>query len=935
MIDAVAQVGDAGLGVFYWEPAWIPVGTPDELESNKLLWEEFGSGWAASYAGEYDPDDAGVWYGGSAWDNQAMFDFDGNPLESLRVFGYVTTGSVAPREVDSIQRPAVTVTDGDAIVLPSLVTVSFTDGTTETEAVTWAAKASWITGRGVYEVAGTTTSGYDTTATVTVRDAGGAGENILVNPGFEDGKSPWETTGTGITIPSTSDVISGSSAAHFYSASDFAFTVTQTLEDVPAGDYVLSASVHGEALGDDDTATLTLASGIASQSADLSLNGWQNYDTPSTSVVSVVEGARVTVSAQFDLTAGSWGAIDDFQLVAENPMPVADTTALESLLDEAAGVDRDGATSASLAILDNAIARGEFILGVSAPSQDSVDAAASALRSAIDLVDAGGSLPDPTVVPVDATFRLGDAVTLPDSVAVIAYDDTTSTESVEWNDVFDLVTSPGTYTVTGTTENGWEATATVVISENALGNGGFEQGTEDVTPWTISAGDTWPDAAVGTAAVVENGDIEGDYALNGWSADEASGGAAFWLSASQSTATLPAGTYRLQATATGGSAVDPATAYQLGAWSDGAVNNSVSLGLDGWGVLNTESFEFTLTDAASVDVWISADLSPGDWSYVDDASLVRVDEAAAVDTAALEAAISDAESVDRDAYTASSLEAFDLALERARIVAASSRADQSTIDAATAALVDATGALVEAADLSALEAAIEEALAIDTSGYTAASVAVLDDALAAAQAVLGADEPAQSEVDEATRALRDAIDGLVEVTDPVTPTPEPTVDPTTDPEPTEEPTTDPTETPDASGDPRIQIGGFEDGEVPTLNPGDSITMRLTGMPGDEVEVGIASTYQRLATASLVDGAATVTVTIPLDMEAGTHHLQVRDADGNILAQYEVTVVAEAGTDGSLSTTGVDGAASAMLLALALGLMTVGGVVLSRRRRAEA
>ena len=28
VIQAVADVGDAGIGVFYWEPAWLPVGPP-------------------------------------------------------------------------------------------------------------------------------------------------------------------------------------------------------------------------------------------------------------------------------------------------------------------------------------------------------------------------------------------------------------------------------------------------------------------------------------------------------------------------------------------------------------------------------------------------------------------------------------------------------------------------------------------------------------------------------------------------------------------------------------------------------------------------------------------------------------------------------------------------------------------------------------------
>ena len=66
-----------GIGMFYWEPAWIPVQTYDEnaadaaevLASNQQKWETYGSGWAASYSYEYDPEDAGRYYGGSSWDN--------------------------------------------------------------------------------------------------------------------------------------------------------------------------------------------------------------------------------------------------------------------------------------------------------------------------------------------------------------------------------------------------------------------------------------------------------------------------------------------------------------------------------------------------------------------------------------------------------------------------------------------------------------------------------------------------------------------------------------------------------------------------------------------------------------------------------------------------------------------------------------------------
>ena len=68
LINAVNEAG--GLGVYYWEPAWLTVGdttglTGDaygsQVVENKTKWEKYGSGWASSYASEYDAKDAGKW----------------------------------------------------------------------------------------------------------------------------------------------------------------------------------------------------------------------------------------------------------------------------------------------------------------------------------------------------------------------------------------------------------------------------------------------------------------------------------------------------------------------------------------------------------------------------------------------------------------------------------------------------------------------------------------------------------------------------------------------------------------------------------------------------------------------------------------------------------------------------------------------------------
>ena len=83
VFQAVANVGERGIGVFYWEPAWLGV-NGISWEEQSSLWKKYGSGWATDYAAEYDASVTGS--GGSSYDNQALFDFEGNSLKSLQVF---------------------------------------------------------------------------------------------------------------------------------------------------------------------------------------------------------------------------------------------------------------------------------------------------------------------------------------------------------------------------------------------------------------------------------------------------------------------------------------------------------------------------------------------------------------------------------------------------------------------------------------------------------------------------------------------------------------------------------------------------------------------------------------------------------------------------------------------------------------------------------
>ncbi|MBR6007179.1 MAG: glycosyl hydrolase 53 family protein, partial [Clostridia bacterium] len=136
VIDTVVNKTVNGIGVVYWEGAWITVGG-SSFEENSALWEEYGSGWASSYASGYDPNDAGKYYGGCAVDNQAMFGPEGDPLPSLRIFSLVRTGNEVELRADAVEDPVLFFEQGTPIVLPEKVNAVMTDNSKQEVPAVW------------------------------------------------------------------------------------------------------------------------------------------------------------------------------------------------------------------------------------------------------------------------------------------------------------------------------------------------------------------------------------------------------------------------------------------------------------------------------------------------------------------------------------------------------------------------------------------------------------------------------------------------------------------------------------------------------------------------------------------------------------------------------------------------------------------------------
>lgn len=315
--DVCAVASEAGAeGVFYWEGTWIPVGPADA--DNSSIWEKYGSGWASSYAGGYDPKDAGQYYGGSSWDNQAMFDFTGHPLASLNVFKYLKYGTTAPLVIDTIPEIVMSCNIGAEVKLPDTVSIIYNDRSEEQVPVTWDAEdiaAIDTENGGEFTVAGSLDEGTEVTAIVTVERV-----NYVQNPGFEDDDtSIWTVTYSGETNPTdyqvkAADAHSGEVAFHFWSGtSDMDFSIEQSFTDLEPGTYELSAFSQGGDLAADASMELYAVVDGKELTVPFMLTTYADWQNPTVSGIKVTDGT-LTIGVRYQCNKNSWGTLDDVTL---------------------------------------------------------------------------------------------------------------------------------------------------------------------------------------------------------------------------------------------------------------------------------------------------------------------------------------------------------------------------------------------------------------------------------------------------------------------------------------------------------------------------------------------------------------------------------------------------------------------------------------------
>ena len=329
-----------GIGVCYWEGAWISVGDTTNgatVEANRELWEKYGSGWASSYSNEYDPNDAGKYYGGSACDNQCLFDASGHPFESLKVFNLVRFGNTnVPKYIDGIENSELVKYTNEDFTLPKEVNVIFNTNEKSPVKVTW---EKWLDtdvtsieeaktrGNGKYTIEGHA-EGFDTPVYcyLTVMEY-----NYVENYSFETGKAePWvRTINSGKADTDSHKILvtnenpqTGSYSYHFWTSDQGGvnFDITQETKTVTPGTYKLQASF----MGGYDTGALDSAEQnnyiyvkingvIKFTSAKHTMTSYNDgFKDCLLSDITINEGDKVEVGVHIEChQAKCWGAVDD------------------------------------------------------------------------------------------------------------------------------------------------------------------------------------------------------------------------------------------------------------------------------------------------------------------------------------------------------------------------------------------------------------------------------------------------------------------------------------------------------------------------------------------------------------------------------------------------------------------------------------------------
>lgn len=318
VIDAVVNKTTNGIGVCYWEGAWIPVGTLS-WEENHALWEKYGSGWASSYASEYDPNDAGKYYGGSAVDNQAMFDAIGRPLESLKLFELCKKGNIIDLKADAVEDTSIQIDLNGDVVLPDKVNAVMNDGSKKQIDVKWnnydpvEMKSNGVKQYVIDGIA----DGLEAKCYVSMIEF-----NFLKNYSFEDeNDNSWVANNLSSVDQlyiedKVTDSLSGTKHYHFWNNAQFPveFELEQEVKELKEGTYKYAISIMGGDSGNSDIYAYVKINDQVVKKAPMNITSYGSWDTGVIDEFEYNGKDKLVVGIYVKCLgegSGAWGKIDD------------------------------------------------------------------------------------------------------------------------------------------------------------------------------------------------------------------------------------------------------------------------------------------------------------------------------------------------------------------------------------------------------------------------------------------------------------------------------------------------------------------------------------------------------------------------------------------------------------------------------------------------
>ncbi len=349
VVETVASVpNNMGLGVFYWEPCWLPV--EPTFDSYDIPLTE--AGWATEYGICYkdynnnlnyldnikENEDNNLYK--STWANQGWFTYDGQALPTLYAYQYIKEGL---NEIDEIalkyRNLSVSYTYNRADEedeLPSTVDVVTNLDAIRDYDVTWDLSGVDLTTDGTYTCYGIinwtqepTDNNWYCYLTVEVI------QNYIVDGGFEKQSetSTSDNLGGDWTIYSTSpsgekvvklnrkpvDVRTGTTDVNFYYTQEFGFDFGQEISLTEAGTYSLTSYIMGINMASySGTVEMYVLIDGTYQTVDATskMIGWSSGYQEVNLEFTITEAKDIIVGYQASgLSALVWGHIDDFELV--------------------------------------------------------------------------------------------------------------------------------------------------------------------------------------------------------------------------------------------------------------------------------------------------------------------------------------------------------------------------------------------------------------------------------------------------------------------------------------------------------------------------------------------------------------------------------------------------------------------------------------------